>query len=276
MAGISTRIHPTAIIDPAVKLGENVQVGPYAIIEGPVRLGAGCILRARAHLIGPLDAGAGNDFGINCVVGERAQHLVYQNDPGEVVIGDHNVFRENVTIHRGTPRAGVTRIGSHNFMMACTHVAHDCTVGDHCIMANGAIMGGHVTLADRVFLSGNVGIHQFCRVGRCALLSAAGSATQDIPPFGVLMNRNELAGVNVVGMRRAGFTAIQINAIRQAYRFLLHSGELVKPALERVERELGHIDVAQELMTFIRESKRGVCLSRARQETEREDGGEAA
>jgi UDP-N-acetylglucosamine acyltransferase len=270
------RIHPTAIIDSAVRLAPDVSVGAYAIVEGSVRLGAGCIVRSRAHLLGPLDAGIGNDFGINCVVGERAQHLVYQNDPGEVEIGDHNVFRENVTIHRGTPQHGTTRIGSHNFLMACTHVAHDCILGDHCIMANGAVMGGHVVLGDRVFLSGNVGIHQFCRVGRCAMLSATGSATQDIPPFAIQMGRNEISGVNVVGMRRAGFTAVQINAMRQAYRILLRSAELLKPALARVERELGHVDVVAELVAFIRESKRGVCLARSRREYGREHGGDAA
>ena len=275
MDSSAAHIHTTAIIDSAASLAPNVTVGPYVVVEGPVRLGPGCIVRARAHLIGPLVAGAGNDFGINCVVGERAQHLVYQNDPGEVEIGDYNVFRENVTIHRGTPQSGTTRIGSHNFLMACTHVAHDCILGDHCIMANGAVMGGHVVLGDRVFLSGNTGIHQFCRVGRCAMLSATGSATQDIPPFAILLGRNEISSVNVVGMRRAGFTAMQINAMRQAYRILLRSSELLKPALARMEREFGHVDLVAELVAFIRESKRGVCLSRSRRDLGRDHPGDA-
>jgi UDP-N-acetylglucosamine acyltransferase len=278
MSAVSALIHPTAIIDPAAELAPGIRIGPYAIIEGRVHLGAGCVVRARAHLIGPLSAGIGNDFGINAVVGERAQHLVYQDDPGEVEIGDYNVIRENVTIHRGTPDAGTTRVGSHNFLMACTHIAHDCRVGDHCVLANGAVIGGHVVLADRVFLSGNTGVHQMCRVGRCAMLSATSSATNDIPPFLIQVGRNEVAGVNVVGLRRAGLTAVQISAIRQAYRILLHSGELIKPALRRIERELGHIDVVAELITFIRESKRGVCLTRTRRElgTKPGDTGPAA
>jgi UDP-N-acetylglucosamine acyltransferase len=265
-------IHPTAIIDPAAQLANGVTVGPFAVIEGPVTLGPGCVVRARAHLIGPITAGAGNDFGLNCAVGERAQHILYQDDPGEVVIGEHNVFRECVTIHRGTPERGTTRIGSHSYLMCCTHVAHDCTLGDHCIFANGAVIGGHVAVGDRAFLSGNTGVHQYCRVGRLAMLSASAVNTNDQPPFSIVEGRNHVAGVNLVGMRRAGLTAVQIQAVRQAYRLLLQSRELLRPTLARIEKEWGHVDLVAELVAFIRESKRGVCLSKARRHREASAG----
>ena len=264
MSVAPTRVHPTALVDPAADLGGGVMVGPFSVIEGPVTLGPGCVVRARAHLIGPITAGVGNDFGINCVVGERAQHILYSDDPGEVIIGDHNIFRECVTIHRGTPERGTTRIGSHNYLMGCTHVAHDCTLGDHCIFANGAVIGGHVTVGDRAFLSGNTSVHQYCRIGRLAMLSASAVTTTDQPPYSIIEGRNHLAGVNLVGMRRAGMSAVQIHAIRQAYRALLRSGDLLRPSLARIEKEWGHVDLVAELVAFCRESKRGVCLTKAR------------
>ncbi len=190
MPAVSERIHPTAIVDPQAELADNVTVGPFAIIEGPVRLGPGCIVRSRAHLLGPIAAGAGNDVGINTVIGERAQHLIYADEPGSVEMGDYNVFREGVTVHRSTPEGGPTRIGSHNFLMANSHVAHDCTLGDHCIFANSAVIGGHVAIGDRAFLSGHVGVHQFCRVGRMAMVSAGATAMNDVPPFAIIEGRN--------------------------------------------------------------------------------------
>jgi UDP-N-acetylglucosamine acyltransferase len=259
-----SRIHPTAIVDPAAQLAPDVDVGPYAMIEGPVQLGPGCVVRARAHLIGDVVAGKGNDFGIGCVVGERAQHLHHQNSHGRVYIGDGNLFREHVTIHRGTPGGPETRIGHRNFLMANTHVAHDCTLGDGCIFANGAVIGGHVVIDDGVFLSGNTGIHQNCHIGRLAIVSATSSATQDVPPFAILEGRNLLAGVNLVGMKRAGMSTAEMNAVRQAYRVILTSGLLLTAAVARLERELGHVDAVAELVKFIHTSKRGICLTRAR------------
>ncbi len=264
MAANIERIHPTAIVDPAAELGPGVSVGPYAIIEGPVRLGPGCIVQARAHLIGEVVAGAGNDFGIGCVVGERAQHLQHQAAPGRLEIGDGNVFREHVTIHRGTPDGPGTRVGSRNFLMVNTHVAHDCSVGDGCIFANGAVIGGHAVIEDGVFLSGNTGVHQNCRIGRLAIVSATSSSTKDVPPFAILEGRNTLIGVNLLAMKRAQMAAEQIEAVRRAYRVILTSGLLLSAAVTRLERELGHVDAVVELLKFIHTSKRGICLTRAR------------
>jgi UDP-N-acetylglucosamine acyltransferase len=264
MAANSVRIHPTAIVDPAAEFGSGVVIEAYAIIEGPVRLGAGCLVRARAHLLGDVTAGEGNDFGIGCVVGERAQHLGHPQATGRVEIGAANVFRENVTIHRGTPESSGTRVGSHNYLMVNAHVAHDCRVGDHCIFANGAVIGGHAIIDDRVFLSGNTGVHQNCRVGRLAIVSATSSATKDVPPYAICEGRNRLVGVNLVGLKRAELPAPQIGAVRQAYRILLTSGLLLSTALTRIERELGHFESVMELVKFLHTSRRGICLTRSR------------
>jgi UDP-N-acetylglucosamine acyltransferase len=257
-------LHPTAIIDPRAELAPDVRVGPYAIVEGPVRLGPGCVVRARAHLIGEIVAGAGNDFGVGCVVGERAQHLQHQAAPGRVEIGEANVFREHVTIHRGTPGHAGTRVGSRNFLMVNTHVAHDCKVGDGCVFANGAVIGGHAVVHDGVFLSGNTGVHQNCQIGRLALISATSSATKDVPPFAIMEGRNGLVGVNLVGLKRAGMSSEQIEAVRRAYRMLLTSGLLLSAAVARLERELSHFEAIAEMLKFIHTSQRGICLTRAR------------
>jgi UDP-N-acetylglucosamine acyltransferase len=258
------RIHPTAIIDPAAELAPDVSVGPHAIVEGPVRLGPGCIVRARAHLLGDVAAGSNNDFGIGCVVGERAQHLGHRDAAGRVDIGDDNTFRETVTIHRGTPGGPGTRVGNGNFLMVNTHVAHDGFVGDGCVFANGAVIGGHTVIEDGVFLSGNTGIHQNCRIGRLAIVSATSSATKDVPPFAILEGRNLIVGVNLIGLKRAAMSETQITAVRQAYRVILASGLLLSAATAKLERELGHVDVVAELLKFILTSKRGICLTRAR------------
>ena len=260
------RIHPTAIIDPAAELADDVTVGPFAILEGPIRLGAGTIVRARAHLIGPLTAGPGNDFGLNVVIGERAQHLTMADAPGRVEIGANNVFRENATVHRSTQAEVPTRIGNSNFFMVGTHVAHDCIVGNECILVNGAVIGGNVVVEDRALLSGNSAVHQNGRVGRLALLSACGTATKDLPPFAIQEGRNRLVGVNIIGMRRAGLSNAQIHAVQQAYRILLHSGLMMRDAIARIEKELGHIDTAAEIVKFIRICKRGICVTRSRRD----------
>jgi len=260
------RIHPTAIIDPAAVLADDVTVGPFAIVEGPVRLGAGCIVRARAHLIGPVIAGPSNDIGLNVVIGERPQHLLLAGAPGRVEIGAGNVFRENVTVHRSTQGHFGTRIGDSNYFMAGTHVAHDCVVGNHCIFVNGAVIGGHVVVEDQALLSGNSAVHQNCRVGRLALLSAASIATKDLPPFAIQEGRNRIVGVNIVGLRRAGFSKAQIHSVQQAYRILLYSGRLMQESLDRIEKELGDIGAALEIVQFIRVCKRGICITYSRRE----------
>jgi UDP-N-acetylglucosamine acyltransferase len=260
----SARVHPSALIAPEAEVGEDVQVGPHVVIEGAVRVGAGCVLRPRVHLIGPLTMGCHNRVFTGAVLGEEPQHLKYQGEPTRVEIGDHNVLRENVTIHRGTTASWATRLGSHNFLMAGSHVAHDCHIGNHCILANGALLGGHCVLEDHVYLSGNSALHQFVRVGRLALLSGLSASTKDIPPFIIQQNINCVVGVNVVGMRRAGIPTPHIDAVRQAYHILYREAHLLQHALAQIERDLGGVPEVAEMVAFIRSSSRGIILHTTR------------
>lgn len=259
----SARIHPTALIDDAAEIGAGVEIGPFVIIEGRVQVGDGCVLKARSHLIGPLVLGRNNQVFSNVVLGEAPQHLQYSNGEDlqtSVEIGDNNIFRENVTVHRATLLNTVTSIGHHNFFMAGSHIAHDCVVGNHCILANGALVGGHAVLEDRVFLSGNAAVHQFCRVGRLALISGVSATSKDLPPFVMVQEVNMIHGVNLVGMRRAGIPTNHIDAVRRACQTIYYNDLLLSHSLPIVEKEWGTIPEVEELLSFIRTSKRGICL----------------
>ncbi len=260
----SARIHPSAVISAEAVLADDVVVGPHVVIEGPVTIGPECVLRPHVTLCGPLTMGRGNVVHPGAVLGERPQHLKFNDEKTGVEIGDHNVFREHVTVHRGTTHSWVTRIGSHNFFMVNSHVAHDCKVGNRCILANGALLGGHCELADNVYLSGNSAVHQFVRIGRLALLSGCSATTKDIPPFIIQQNIDTVVGVNVVGMRRAGLSHAQIDAVRQAFKVLFRENMVLPAALARLERELGGVDVVQEMVVFLRESHRGISPMRGR------------
>jgi UDP-N-acetylglucosamine acyltransferase len=208
--------------------------------------------------------GQENQVFTGAVLGERPQHLKYQGEPTRLEIGDHNVFREGVTIHRGTAHSWTTRIGNHNLFMANSHVGHDCVVGNYCILTNGALLGGHCSVADKALLSGNCAVHQFVRVGRLALLSGCSVTTKDIPPFMIQQGFDNVLGVNVVGMRRAGISNERIDLVRRAFRILFREGLLIPAALQQIEEKLGGADVIAELVTFIRQSTRGINQMRDR------------
>jgi UDP-N-acetylglucosamine acyltransferase len=208
--------------------------------------------------------GCGNVVYSGCVLGERPQHLRYNDEPTSLEIGDHNIFREHVTVHRGTVQSWATRIGNYNFLMAHSHVAHDCQVGNRCILANGALLGGHCTLEDNAYLSGNSAVHQFVRIGRLALLSGCSATTKDIPPFVVQQNIDTVVAVNVIGMRRAGMSNEQINAVRAAFRILFREGLVLPVAVARMEQELGSVDVVAEMIAFLRRSTKGINPMRSR------------
>lgn len=253
-----SKIHPTAIIDSAAQLASDVIVGPYAIIDGPVTLGAGCIVESHAQLIGPLTAGERNYFGRGCIIGDEPQHLAATGAGTHVYIGDGNGFREHVTVHRGTAPGKATRIGDNNYLMAGSHVGHDCTVGNKVIMANCALLGGHVTVEDGVFLSGNTGVHQRMRIGKLAMLSGTSAATKDLPPFTIMQLFNQVVGVNVIGMRRAGYSHDDINAVRQAFRMLYLRHNLIPVAIDKIAREFAGSKAIEELVHFIRNSTNGI------------------
>jgi UDP-N-acetylglucosamine acyltransferase len=269
----SAQVHSTAVISPEANLGPNVQVGPFSVVEGPVEIGADCVLNPHVHLIGPLKMGQGNRVGTGTVIGSDPQHLGYRGQPARTEVGDFNVFREHVTVHRGShvEGHGVTRIGNHNYLMAASHVGHDSKVGDHCILANCALLGGHCEVHDRVFLSGNTSLHQFVRVGRHSLLTGNEGCGKDIIPFVIVANRKHIVGINSVGLRRAGISSADIGTVREAFRILYRSGLLARPAVDRLEAELGGHPLVDEMIQFVRGSRRGVIPTAGQANQDEED-----
>ena len=260
----SCRIHPSAILSPETELGEDVEIGALAVLEGRVRLGDGCVVRPGAYLVGPLTMGRGNTVFSGAVLGEKPQHLKYKDEPTCLEIGEYNTFREHVTIHRGTAYSGRTVIGDHNFFMVNSHVAHDCVIGDRCILTNGCLVAGHCVVEDNVILSGNSAIHQFVRVGRLALLSGCSASTRDIPPFVVQQGIDTVSGVNVIGMKRNGFSQEQINAVRSAFRTIYREGLPLPAATAKLQRDLGQVDVVREILNFLNGCSRGISHMRSR------------
>lgn len=256
----SAQVHPTAVLSPEAVLGEGVRVGPFAVIDGPVTIGPDCIIGPHVHLVGPLVMGQGNQVGTGTVIGSDPQHLGYGGQPTRTEVGDFNVFREYVTVHRGSHAEGygVTRIGDRNYLMAAAHVGHDGTVGNHCVLANAALMGGHCVLQDRVFVSGSAALHQFVRMGRLSLVTGLEGVAKDVIPFLTVKDRFTVLGVNAIGMRRAGIAAADILEVRKAYHILYRSDLILKSAIDLLAEQLGGHPLVAEMLQFIRESKRGV------------------
>jgi UDP-N-acetylglucosamine acyltransferase len=255
---LTAHIHPTALVSAEVELAHDVEIGAFAILEGPIRLGSGCVIHPRARLVGPLVIGEENQIFDGAVIGGAPQHRSDRGEAGRVEVGDRNTFREHVTVHRGTAATGLTRIGNQNYLMAGAHVGHDCRLGDGCTLVNNALLGGHCEMSDGAYVSGNSAIHQFCRVGRLALVSGTSISTKDVPPFVVQQGANAVAGVNVIGMRRAGLSAAQIDAVRAIYRIFFLQGLGMPAALCRAEEQFGTVDVVREFIAFVRSSTRGI------------------
>jgi UDP-N-acetylglucosamine acyltransferase len=275
--------HATAIISDDARIAPDVKIGPFTVIEGPVIVGPGCVIGPHARLIGPMTLGANNDIGSGAVLGGTPQHLAYKGEVTALEIGDGNIFREYVTVHRGMPvgvgtSTGITRIGDRNLFMVNSHVGHDCIIGNDCILANGALAAGHVTVGDRAFLSGNTTVHQFCRVGRLSLLSGVSGTSKDIPPFWIMQGQNRVRSINLVGMRRAGMSSGEILAVRKAFRIIYLTRPTIPlpEALAQIESEIGHVPAIRELLTFIRESKRGICGAHRYEASEDDDEPTAA
>ncbi|HEY5344899.1 MAG TPA: acyl-ACP--UDP-N-acetylglucosamine O-acyltransferase [Verrucomicrobiae bacterium] len=251
-------IHPTASIHPAAKLGANVRVGAFAVIDADVELGADCVVGPHVYLTGVTKIGSGNKFHAGCVIGDAPQDLKYRDEPTRVNIGDNNVFREHVTVHRSNKMAEATEIGSNNLLMASSHVAHNCVVGNHVILANGALLGGHATVQDRAFISGNALVHQFTRVGTLAIMQGGSAVSKDLPPFTVARGDNQICGLNTVGLRRAGFSAAERLELKKLYHALFRSGKLFRDALADAEKNFTSAG-AKIMLEFIAAAKRGVC-----------------
>lgn len=263
-------IHPTAIISSKAKLDATVQVGPYAIIDADVELGAGCVVGPHVYLTGLLSCGAGNRFHAGCVIGDAPQDLKYDGTPTRVRIGDNNVFREHVTVHRATKPDGETVIGSNNLLMANVHIGHNSHVHNHVILANGVLLAGHVTIFDRAFISGNAAVHQFVRVGTLAMMQGLSGVTQDLPPFAVSKAMNEMCGLNIVGMRRAGINAADRLEVKKLYRELFRSGKNLRAAVTEAQGNFTG-EPAKTMLAFIAESKRGVVADCSHASSEDEE-----
>jgi len=251
-------IHPTAIIHPKAKLDSTVRVGPYAVIDEAVQLGADCVVGPHVYLTGVTTIGARNQFHAGSVIGDAPQDLKYKGEPTRVRIGDGNIFREHVTVNRATTADGVTVIGSNNYLLLHSHVGHNCQLGDHIILGGGALLAGHVIVQDRALLSGNCMVHQFTRVGTLAMMQGGAGISKDLPPFTIAAGVNLICGLNVVGLRRAGFDAGQRLEIKRLYRALFRSRKNFRAALATAQAEFTG-PAARTLMEFCAAARRGVC-----------------
>jgi UDP-N-acetylglucosamine acyltransferase len=251
-------IHPTAIVHPKAELDATVQVGPYAVIDEGVKIGPGCVIGPYVHLTGLTTIGAGNRFYAGCVVGEAPQDLKYKGEPTRLVIGDKNIIREHATVNRSTNLGEATVVGSQNLLMACSHVAHDCRLGDHVILANGALLAGHAIVDDHARISGNCLVHQFVRVGTLTIMQGGAAISKDLPPYTIARGYNGICGLNTVGLRRAGLGQAERTELKQLYRALFREGTNLRAAATEA-REKFTSAPARVLLDFVAAAKRGVC-----------------
>ncbi len=253
-------IHPTALVHPEARLGPGVRVGPYAVIDGPAEIGAGSVIAAHAILTGSVRMGERNLIGYGAALGGDPQDAAF--DPATeswVVLGDDNRLGEYVTVHRGTAPGSRTQVGNGCFLMGGVHLAHNVCVGDRAILANNALLGGHVEVGPEVFIGGGCVFHQFVRVGRNAIVQGQSAMSKDVPPFLLACRHNRVAGLNVVGLRRGGFDAARRREIKEAFKLLYKSGLNTAQALAAAG-ERGWGEDAAAFFRFIAEAKkRGYC-----------------
>ncbi len=252
-------IHPTAIVHPKAKVDPTVRIGAYAVIDEGVEIGPDCLIGPHVYLTGLTSIGGQNQFYAGCVIGEAPQDLKYKGEPTALRIGRTNVFREHVTVHRSNKAGEATVIGSQNFLMANSHVAHNCLLGDGVILANGALLAGHVSVADRAFISGNCVVHQFVRVGTLALMQGGSAISKDLPPYTVARGDNGICGLNTVGLRRAGLTAAERLELKRVYHALFREGLNLRTALAAAQKKFTSAP-AKVLLDFVASSKRGICF----------------
>jgi UDP-N-acetylglucosamine acyltransferase len=251
-------IHPTAVIHPKAQLDGSVEVGPFSIIDAGVTVGPGCRIGPHVYLTGNTSIGANNRFYANAVIGEAPQDVKYSNEPTGLRIGDNNLFREGATVHRSNRVDEETVVGSNNFLMVNCHVGHNARVGNHVIIANGALVAGHVEVGDRAFISGNCLLHQFVRVGSLALMQGAAKISKDLPPFTIARGDNGICGLNVIGLRRAGVGSAERLELKKLYHRLFRSNENLSLSVSKAREEFTGAH-ARAMLDFIAAAKRGVC-----------------
>jgi UDP-N-acetylglucosamine acyltransferase len=257
---MSGKIHPTAIVDPTAKIGADVTVGPYAVIGTHAVIGARSAIASHVVIEADVTIGSGNMIDHAAIIGAAPQDLSYSHErKTRVEIGNENVIREHCTIHRGSAEGSVTKIGHKNFLMAGAHVGHNCEIGNNVIIANNCLLGGHVRVGDGAFLGGGCVFHQNMRVGRLAIAQGASGFSKDIPPFVIAAERNYVFGLNVIGLRRAGFSAKDRDEIKAAFKLIYSSGLNVSDAIKKATTmKLGN--AAKEFLDFVANAKkRGIC-----------------
>ncbi len=254
-------IHPTAIVSPLAKIGNNVRIGPYCVVGAHVELGDECVLHSHVVLEGHSKFGRGNEFFPFAVIGGKTQDLKYAGEPTHLEVGDHNVFRENCTVHRGTHGGLPTRIGSHNLLLCYSHVAHECQLGDHIILSNSVGLAGHIVVEDYAIVSGCAAAHQFCRIGKHSIVGGLSKVVQDVPPFTIVDgNPASTRGLNLVGLQRRGFPDEDIRALKSAYKklFLKKDGNLANAISSLKATHAADTPQVAHLIHFIENSERGV------------------
>jgi UDP-N-acetylglucosamine acyltransferase len=253
-------IHPTAIVDAGARIDPSAEIGPYSVIGADVTIGARTVLKGHVFMEGPAEIGEDNLFFPYSTVGVAPQDLKYKGERSSTRIGNRNKIREFVTIHRGTEGGGMlTSIGDDNLLMAYVHVAHDVHLSDHCVLSNAATLGGHVSVGDWAWIGASSGVHQFCRVGRHAIIGGYSVITRDVLPFSNTVTEREakVFGANKVGLERRGFPAESIDALHKAFRLLTRSGLNTTQAVECIRQEVPGSAEVDELLEFIGTSQRG-------------------
>ena len=252
-------IHPTAIVSPKAKLGENIRIDAYAIIHDDVIVGNDCLIGPHAVLYDGARIGNRVKIFQGASISNLPQDLSFRNEETVFIIDDDTTIREFVTCHRGTKATGASKIGKNCLIMAYTHVAHDCVLGDNIILANGVQLGGHVHIEDYAIIGGMTPVHQFCKVGRHSMTGGGFKVSQDLPPF-ILAAHHPLrfCGLNIVGLRRRGFASTDIEALKKAYKYLYDKSLNVSQAVVKIEAELGDNKFVRQVLEFVKSSKRGL------------------
>lgn len=254
-------IHPSAVVAPSAELGTDVSIGPFVVIESDVRIGDGTCIDSHSCVKQYTSMGQNNHVHSHAVVGGVSQDLKFRGEVTWLHVGDHNSIREFSTLHRGTEGGGAeTRVGDHNLLMAYTHVAHDCVLGSHIVMSNGATLAGHVYVGDYAIIGGLSAVHQFSRIGRHAFVGGMTGLAQDLPPWMLAAGARALVhGPNMVGLRRSGASREAVSAMKQAFRLIWRSDLLRAEALDALQRDHGHLMEIQEFISFVGKSERGLC-----------------
>jgi UDP-N-acetylglucosamine acyltransferase len=260
-----TEIHPTAIVERGAEIGVGTRIGPYCVIGPEVRIGDGCVLHSHVVVTSATTIGAGCQIYPFASLGHPPQDVKYRGEKNQLIIGARNIIREHVTMNPGTkPEERVTRVGSDSYYMVASHVAHDCVVGDHVVFANNATIGGHCTVGDYAIIGGLAAVHQMCRVGRCAIIGGVSGVVSDVIPYGMVVgDRARLGGLNVIGLKRRGFSHDEIHTMRKAYKMLFAANGEFSERVDQAAGEFAECGPVQEIVAFIRTaSERNICLPR--------------